>query len=248
MGTNPEEFDPDGDIILVLRRLSPVFAVWDETHGYPPDKAHPTPTDHELAHPSPAISTPLGEDSDDELVQPPEADDDELVLEDGSTEPITVEMRVSSRHLILASSYFRKMLKGNWKESNGLKSQQCFRIEVEDWDPDAMRIIMDIIHGRTRNVPKSIDLEMLAKIAVIVDYYEYFEVVEIFSDIWIKAFKRIVPTAYSRDTMLWVCISWVFHKPHLFETATGAALKYSEGPVQTMELPIPEKIIRRLIR
>jgi hypothetical protein len=40
------------------------------------------------------------------------------------------------------------------------------------WDAEAVQILMDIIHGRTRSVLKAPSLEMLAKIAVLVGYYE----------------------------------------------------------------------------
>jgi len=85
---------------------------------------------------------------------------------------------------------------------------------------------------------------MLAKIAVLVDYYECLEVVEIFSRIWIDELKQTVPGTYSRDTMLWICISWVFRQSDQFHLATIAAAKHCRGPVQTMGLPIPDAVIR----
>jgi hypothetical protein len=94
-----------------------------------------------------------------------------------------VRMRVSSSHLILASSYFKRMLRGGWKEDCTLCAEGCLTIYVEDWDPDALLILMNIIHGHTRKVPRTVSLEMLAKLAVLVDYYECIEVVEVLSEI-----------------------------------------------------------------
>ena len=65
-----------------------------------------------------------------------------------------------------------------------------------------MRILMDIIHGRTRRVPKTIDLDTLAKISVLVDCYDCVEVVEMVSDIWIKELEQSVPKTYCREAVL----------------------------------------------
>lgn len=39
-----------------------------------------------------------------------------------------------------------------------------------DWDADALLILMHIMHGQTRRVPRSVSLELLAKIAVLPDH------------------------------------------------------------------------------
>lgn len=222
-------FDPNGDIILILRDLSPAFAVWKESAKSPPKK-----------RPRSAIEEVFPELSDKSLLEGKREDH----LEEGRSEHSSVEMRVCSRHLVLASSYFKKMLDGDWKEAKALQTQQTFRMEIkEPWDPDALRILMDIMHGRTRKVPKSISLEMLAKIAVLVDYYQCLEVVEVWVNMWIEPLKITAPKRYSRDTILWMCISWVFRQRVLFQAATSAALMHSRERVQTMELPIPESVI-----
>jgi hypothetical protein len=156
-------------------------------------------------------------------------------------------MRVSSCHLILASPYFKQMLRGGWKEDCTLSAEGCLTIYEEDWDPDALLILMNVIHGHTRKVARSVSLEMLAKLAVLVDYYECLEVVEVFSEIWIDQLEKGLPTTYSRDLILWICISWVFRHPLRFNVATGIALMQSKKPIQTLGLPIPETIVGRYL-
>lgn len=81
--------------------------------------------------------------------------------------------------------------------------QGCLRIKEKDWDAGALQILMDVIHGRTREVPKVISLETLAKIAILVDYYECLEVVvEMFSSKWMESLKSTIPEIFSRDVML----------------------------------------------
>ncbi|KAH8751607.1 hypothetical protein F5883DRAFT_434009, partial [Diaporthe sp. PMI_573] len=76
----------------------------------------------------------------------------------------------ASKHLKSASPVFKAMLDGNWKESN-LTSDLYYTLYASDWDTEALQIIMDVMHSRSRRVPRSITLELLAKIAVLVDYY-----------------------------------------------------------------------------
>lgn len=156
-----------------------------------------------------------------------------------------MRMQVSSRHLILASTYFKLMFQNDWKETcsaNGL-----FEIVMENWDSDAMLILMNIIHGHTRNVKRTVSLEILAKLAVLVDYFQCAEVVELFSQIWIIQLKKNLPTTYSRDLILWICISWVFRQPYEFKAATCTALTQSRGPIPTLGLPIPEIIVGKFV-
>jgi hypothetical protein len=88
---------------------------------------------------------------------------------------------------------------------------------------------MDIIHGRTRKVPEALSLEMLTKIAVLVDFYECLEVVEMWSKIWIEKLKSTVPGNYSMELMLWVCISWVFQQAEIFQKVIKVAMVQSTG-------------------
>jgi hypothetical protein len=233
-GMDLYECDPDGDIIIQLPSGCPPFAIWDDDAERIAVVEPAVDMDHE-PEPEPALADPDNEPTsgDDELT-PDDADDDEHS---------GVGIRSSSRHLILASAYFKRMLKGAWMESNALQSEGYLRIQETDWDTSALKILMDIIHGRTRRVPKALSLEMLAKIAVIVDYYECHEVVEVFSTVGIEQLKETVPVTYSRDTVLWICISCVFHESDQLRLSAITAAKHSRGPIQTMGLPIPDTVI-----
>lgn len=155
----------------------------------------------------------------------------------------SVRIRVSSRHLTLASPYFRRMFEGSWKEADTLRKQRTVEVNVEDIDADALVIIMRIIHCKTRDVPKQIALEMFAKIAVIVDLYQCHEAVEIFTNMWIAKLGDARRNEYSRDTVLWICISWVFGLDEKFKSVTYAALMHGKGPTQTLGLPILQSVV-----
>ncbi|OCK73849.1 hypothetical protein K432DRAFT_430359 [Lepidopterella palustris CBS 459.81] len=237
---DPEPADDD---------LSPAVDAFAHLDGLDLDN-QPTPIYGETAaivdEPMPADTEPVPNDEapSQDAPEPCPTEKHTPIKIDG--EPPGIEIRVSSRHLILASSHFRRMLKGDWKEAKSLQLDGCLHIEETDWDADALRIVMDIIHGRFRRVPKVISLEMLAKIAVIVDYYECHEVVELFSSMWIQSLKHTVPASYSRNIILWMSISWVFQQPDLFRSTTIITTKNCRGTVQTMGLPIPDQIIFRI--
>ncbi|RYC78626.1 hypothetical protein BFJ63_vAg18500 [Fusarium oxysporum f. sp. narcissi] len=114
---------------------------------------------------------------------------------------VEIRMLVSGKHLELASSYFKKMFSGPFTEGKadhaGLR-----RVTATDWDPEAFNIVLTIMHGYHRDVPRLLGLEMLAKLAMIVDYYECHEIIELYADIWLERLKSEVPTVYGRDCIL----------------------------------------------
>ncbi|ORY59945.1 uncharacterized protein BCR38DRAFT_328295, partial [Pseudomassariella vexata] len=155
---------------------------------------------------------------------------------------LETRMRLSSRHLMLASPYFDSMLKGPWQEGTKEPGSD-YSVYAEDWDSDALLILMYILHGRNRNVPRSVRLEMLAKFAVLVDYYKCHEAVELVAEMWISRLEHDLPKEYCRELVLWLFVSWVFSRADLFKVITGTILMESKGALQTLRLPIPEKLV-----
>lgn len=206
---------PDGDVILVVQAPSTAFAVWAVSQSYP------------SLLPLPAVLTMS-------------------ILQE--TQPATetdrpkARMRVSSSHLTLASAYFKVMFRGDWKEKHTLSSDGSVSISMEHW-PSEMLILMNIIHGHTFKIPRALPLEKLAKLAVLVDYYQCFEVVEVYSEMWINHLNADFPKAYSRDLILWICISEVFRRPEQYKAATRIAIRESHGPIPTLGLPITTKTV-----
>jgi len=120
-----------------------------------------------------------------------------------SAEDLTdVHMRVSSKHLILASPVFRRMLGPTFEEGQGLRTEGSTDIALGDDDPDAFYILMNIIHSITRKVPRCVTLDMLAKLAVLVNYYQMHEAVEPFSDSWItNLVQEGLPDCFCADAI-----------------------------------------------
>jgi hypothetical protein len=81
-----------------------------------------------------------------------------------STEAINsreVRIQVSSGHLILASPYLKRILEDDWEEAQSLGSKGCVSIDLKGWDPDALLILINIIHGFTQKVPGPLALRYL---------------------------------------------------------------------------------------
>lgn len=157
-----------------------------------------------------------------------------------------IKFFVSSNHLRLASPVFERMLTGGWAEGSALRTRGIAEIKVQSTKATALFTLLNIIHGRTRKVPRKVSLDLLTQLAVLVDYYECHEAVEVFSKIWIKAWKNRWPDRYGYDVIRWLCISWVFRDGRIFKNMTRILQRQATNPLQTFELPIPSRIVGEL--
>ncbi|KGO74513.1 hypothetical protein PITC_099050 [Penicillium italicum] len=154
-----------------------------------------------------------------------------------------LRIQVSAKHLILASPVFKKILSGGWKESITFFQKGSVEVTAESWDIEALLILLRAIHGQYYQVPRKLTLEMLAKIAVITDYYECKEALYFLTDLWINNLEEHIPTRVSRDLILWLWIAWFFQLPSQFKLSTSIAMSQSDGWIDSLGLPISDKVI-----
>ena len=161
-----------------------------------------------------------------------------------------VQMRVSSKHLILTSATFHTCL-GSDKFSEGqtLQTDGNVVLLLPDEDPDAMAILLNIIHGSTRKVPRQVSLHMLTRLAFVVNHRQMHEAVELFSDSWIENLK---PAPLSGndipDVLSWLFIFWVFQKEDDFRNMSQILEQESDhslGDKADASPPIPASIISK---
>ena len=242
MAKTVHEIDPDADTIIILKNPLTSFAVWspDEVEGHAkvPDPNSTTPfwgTNVE----EPAIEvTDTG--SSCQTVPTPETTVG-LGLSENSTDEEEIQYYVSSQHLKLASPKFKSMLSGGkWKEGIPHEADGRYHILVEDWDAEALLLLMNILHHRNRRVPRSLSLEMLAKVVVLIDYYQCTEATELYTERWVDHLKAASPPPLDlcRDLILWLCISWVLKLPHEFTQTTAVAMRRRDREMPTLGLPI----------
>jgi hypothetical protein len=157
------------------------------------------------------------------------------------------------------------MLDSGFREANLLHMDGSVVIPLPDDDPDAMIILMNIVHGKTRKVPRQIDLDLLVELANLVDYYQMLEVVEPWSDFWVQRQKHLksdwawalIHPYVHRYALERLWISWVFQRPVEFKTTSWRIQRQGqddqEWPVdsnvpaeleqEAEKLPIPQSIL-----
>ncbi|OAX83944.1 hypothetical protein ACJ72_01685 [Emergomyces africanus] len=212
MGQQTHILDPDGEVIIVLSDPNPPFAVAGVTNRSTNENCDFNPGGTE------------------------QYDCDEALSER------EYRIQVSAKHLTLASPVFKKTLLGNWNESVTFLQKGSVEITTTGWDIEAFLILLRVIHCQPNDVPRELSLEMLAKVAVIADYYECKEAMGLFLEVWIGKLSG-VPANYSRDLNLWLWISWVFQLPSQFKEVTLIAMSESPRRISGLALPIPENIL-----
>ena len=156
-----------------------------------------------------------------------------------------VRIRVSSKHLTLASPVFRTMFEDIYNEELSLYSQSDTELPLPYDNPAAFLIILHLIHGQCRKVPRKIDLWMLTELAILVDKYELLESVEALLDHWLQNLTSVIPLTFNDDLLPWICISWVFKKSEIFKNVTQIAQVESEGLLEANHLSIPAHVLSK---
>ena len=156
--------------------------------------------------------------------------------------------RVSSKHLVLASAYFGKMLSPQWREGRELSANGTMELEVPDTDPDVFLIILNIIHSRKKRVPRAVSLEKLTELAVQTDYFQFQEALEPYPSVWVKELEKDIPAKYSGELVKWICVSWVFNYDDIFTSVTKIAQLQATDEIDILDMPIPAAIYSEWFR
>jgi len=158
-----------------------------------------------------------------------------------------LRIKASSKHLSLASRVFRNKLQHANSKTSTQSDGRVHLSLAEGFDPKAATIVLNAIHSRGSKVPRTVDLETLAQIALFVDRLQLYDAVEVYADRWIAKLEEKLSEAYDRDLVLWLYASHVFRRAEVFKAVTKVAVANSSGPLRDLGLPIREKIIREHI-
>jgi hypothetical protein len=258
----------EADTVIVLRNPLVEFAVWDK-----PNDSSSAPDDCKADATSEIDLTPKSiEDTKDTKQQStigksssPTNETSEIRATEDHNKPKTgkpqpkenvstkvpvggIHYLVSSAHLKVASKTWRKALSGKWAESIRKEDGRCY-LTVHDWDEVALLTLLNIIHLRNRQVIRETDLDLLTKIAILVDYYNCDEAIEMYSTAWVETVRRKspVPSTYCRPLILWLCVSSIFRVADIFESATNVAIHWAtNATLRTLDLPIAATVVGRL--
>jgi hypothetical protein len=186
--TTIHEIVPDYDTVIVLTYPCYDFAPWNPDHDGP---ALGPSEDLEMTGDATSVAADADSSSDssdmfdfttptadlvDATTQTPAIVDTYIAHESEKEDAYDGEIihyRISSRHLTLTSPWFERALTSpRYLEAVPDPTDGLYYINACDWDEDALHILLNAIHLRAFRVPKTVSLEMLAKIAVLIDYYE----------------------------------------------------------------------------
>ena len=148
-----------------------------------------------------------------------------------------VRVRVSSKHLRLASAIFGPMPQPSPQKNPELHLTDHAELQLPDDNPAALLILLNAIHGKWRQVPHTIDLPILLEISILVDKYELLEIAEVLLDRWWPAVETTIPQAWNDDLLPWMCISSVFQKPEIWRQVTRIAQYESQYFITDHPLP-----------
>ncbi|PGH09681.1 hypothetical protein AJ80_07632 [Polytolypa hystricis UAMH7299] len=175
-----------------------------------------------------------------------ESSDDASEQRNGASTGRQIRVKVSPKHLMIASPVFKAMLNSKFKEGKGL-ADGFAEVSLPDDNPEMLVILLNIIHGFSRRVPRILDLDDLLEAAILVDKYDLHEAVEVFSEMWIRHLEGSLPTTYCDDVICWMCISSVFRHSPILKAMTKLAWKLAIGPIcNEGDLPIPAEVITKL--
>ncbi len=236
--------DPGGDILLVLssRGISDLVSAGIVIQTDASSISQADPEDEPMRHGSEEVTDRSVLDIS------PNPDNDNRDITHSKSPAVNSHFLVSSRHMILASPVFKTMLGPNFMEGLKLRARAELELPLPDDDPDAFRILLDIVHGHNRKVPREVDLPLLTRIAILVDKYQMLERVEIFSDMWIDQLLRnkCLPKTLTPDLWSWLTISWIFKKAAPFKETTYVFEMLGDenmGGEAIQALPVPDRII-----
>jgi hypothetical protein len=114
---------------------------------------------------------------------------------------------------------------------------------ARDWDAEAMRIVLSILHNRTKSIPGTVSLELLCRISVIVDYYQLQDAIHFFATKWIDPLRSSLPSVWGRDLLMWLCVSNVFRDKGSFKAVTRTVVQHAPSEIPSLGLPISQDIL-----
>ncbi|KUJ11366.1 uncharacterized protein LY89DRAFT_723173 [Mollisia scopiformis] len=169
--------------------------------------------------------------------------------------PLNVEvarfkLRVSSSKLIASSDYFKAMLDSSFREGTELKEKDFVTIELLEDDPLAMMIILAILHGNHVQVPKKIDLPMLNKVAIIVDKYQWHELITPHATSYFDSLMNVHGPwkSFDKDLLIYLWIAWLFGMKDHFETLSKAAQHEATSSIDFTDerIRLPVRVLKAI--
>ncbi|KAF5229165.1 hypothetical protein FANTH_14292 [Fusarium anthophilum] len=169
----------------------------------------------------------------------------------GTTEsPTFIEKHFlcSQKHLTLASRRASKLFSSAFKEASK-QDDGLYHWNFGDvFDVQAFEVVLKVIHGKPRGVPKIAQLDLLSQMASIVDDLECYDALSFCTDIWLWAYGGTykLPERMDKTLAQLILVSFVFANKDIFQRCIQRAARYTCEGMPTFDLPIRADIPRRI--
>ncbi|KAF5567960.1 hypothetical protein FPHYL_3023 [Fusarium phyllophilum] len=168
----------------------------------------------------------------------------------GTESPTFIEKHFlcSQKHLTLASRRASKLFSSSFKEASK-QDDGLYHWNFGDvFDVQAFEVVLKIIHGKTRRIPQSAELDLLSKIASIVDDLECYDALSFCAERWLLIYNGFftLPKRMDKTLAQLILVSFVFVDKDIFRKCIQRAARYTCEGMPTFDLPIRADIPRRI--
>jgi hypothetical protein len=146
---------------------------------------------------------------------------------------------VSSTMLKNASKSFRNIFSGGFRETIPNPDDGKYHITAEGFDPDALEMILNIVHSKKQYLFEEIKLELLTYIAVVIDYYYMEEATSSHTNFWATDIwlREGISEEPCRDMFLRTFVSKMFGHENGFDCGAKILIQKSRGPIPDVGIP-----------
>jgi hypothetical protein len=140
---------------------------------------------------------------------PLDISDGTVTQEDEDDESLEYHYLVSMRQLRNTSAFFDNIFKHGFIEAQP-KDDGKFHFSTQDFSPEALTHVLNIVHTQNRDVPEEPNMRLLAHMAVIMDYYRLHDALAAWSKIWQSSSQmQCVDDGYSHNTIIKLFVSLI---------------------------------------
>ncbi|KAJ5455742.1 uncharacterized protein N7458_004006 [Penicillium daleae] len=144
--------------------------------------------------------------------------------------------RCSSAKLVQNCGHFKKKLAQGGQPHTELMRDGTVYLTINEFEVNTIEIILNLIHGRIRNIPRNPRLPLLLDIARFCNYLQCLPTVKPFATSWIEKSKDSVLecTTIKPDTNSWIFISLVFRHQEVFRHTTAVTQQCLDNRMDVM--------------
>lgn len=154
---------------------------------------------------------------------------DVILVVGGATTELTKRFLVSSEILQLASPYFGKMFSSSFVEGRAVANKdedgdrKCPEVSLQEDDPEAMEIILSILHYRFLDSYQRLEPEMLAIVALHSDKYRCNNSLQPWINKWVTTIRQLETV---EEYGLLLTATHLFGIPEHFQSASVSAIRH----------------------